>query len=75
MEYIRDQRLMIFTSLLKVYNAVSHARVTQCHKWFVEFEEKFPLTEPFATRTGRSVDHRNMKEFIKSKKLGGLKND
>ena len=60
----RDKRLMVFTSLLRTLNFVGHARVDQCYGLFVEFEEQYPLIDGY-TRTGKAVDHTNMKMFIK----------
>ena len=61
---VRDKRLMVFTSLLLTLNFVGHARVDQCYGLFVEFEEQYPLIDGY-TRTGKAVDHTNMKMFIK----------
>ena len=61
---VRDKRLMVFTSLLRTLNFVGHARVDQCYGLFVEFEEQYPLIDGY-TRTGKAVDHTNMKMFIK----------
>ena len=61
---VRDTRLMVFTSLLRTLNFVGHARVDQCYGLFVEFEEQYPLIDGY-TRTGKAVDHTNMKMFIK----------
>ena len=61
---VRDKRLMVFTSLLRTLNFVGHARVDQCYGLFVEFEEQHPLIDGY-TRTGKAVDHTNMKMFIK----------
>ena len=61
---VRDQRLMMFTSLLRTLDFVGHARVDQCYGLFVEFEEQYPLIDGY-TRTGKAVDHTNMKMFIK----------
>ena len=60
---VRDKRLMVFTSLLRTLNFVGHARVDQCYGLFVEFEEQYPLIDGY-TRTGKAVDHTNMKMFI-----------
>ena len=61
---VRDKRLMVFTSLLRTLDFVGHERVDQCYGLFVEFEEQYPLIDGY-TRTGKAVDHTNMKMFIK----------
>lgn len=63
---IRDMRLMQFASLLRTLDVVSNARVTQLHFLFLQFEEKYPLIDGY-TRTGKAVDHSNMKNFILNK--------
>ena len=69
---VRDKRLMVFTSLLRTLNFVGHARVDQCYGLFVEFEEQHPLIDGY-TRTGKAVDHRNMKDFIENYSIGEIK--
>ena len=59
----REKRLMMFTSLLRTKNLVSHARVIQCHNLFNEFVKEYPLIDGY-TRTGQNVDHNNMKLFL-----------
>lgn len=66
-DHIRSKRLMMFTSLLRTLNFVSHARVLQCYDLFLKFELEYPLIDGH-TRTGRNVDHNNMRMFIS--KLG-----
>lgn len=69
MSSVRDKRLMVFTSLLRTLNFVGHSRVDQCYGMFVKFEEKHPLIDGY-TRTGKAIDHRNMREFIESYNSG-----
>ena len=57
----REKRLMMFTSLLRTKNLVSHARVLQCYNLFNEFVKEYPLID------GHNVDHNNMKLFLESK--------
>lgn len=59
----REKRLMMFTSLLRTNNLVSHARVVQCYNLFNEFVKEYPLIDGY-TRTGQNVDHNNMKLFL-----------
>ena len=60
---VREHRLMVFASLLRTLNFVSHARVTQCYYLFKQYIQENPLIDGY-TRTGRTVDHINMKLFI-----------
>ena len=60
---VREHRLMVFASLLRTLNFVSHARVTQCYYLFKQYIQENPLIDGYA-RTGRTVDHINMKLFI-----------
>ena len=69
---VRDKRLMVFTSLLRTLNFVGHARVDQCYGLFVKFEEQYTLIDGY-TRTGKAVDHRNMKDFIENYSIGEIK--
>ncbi len=62
----REKRLMMFTSLLRTKNLVSHARVIQCYNLFNEFVKEYPLIDGY-TRTGQNVDHNNMKLFLENK--------
>lgn len=62
---IRERRLMVFTSLLRTLDFVSHARVTQCYNMFKQYIEDNPLIDSY-TRTGQAVDHTNMRKFIES---------
>ena len=62
----REKRLMMFTSLLRTNNLVSHARVVQCYNLFNEFVREYPLIDGY-TRIGQNVDHNNMKLFLESK--------
>ena len=62
---VRDKRLMVFTSLLRTLNFVGHARVDQCYGLFVKFEEQHPLIDGY-TRTGKAVDHTNMRKFVEN---------
>lgn len=71
MNNIRDKRLMVFTSLLRTLNFVGHSRVDQCYGMLLKFEEKCPLIDGY-TRTGKAVDHRNMREFIENYNSGEL---
>jgi len=71
MGHIRDKRLMVFTSLLRTLNFVGHSRVDLCYGMFVKFEEQYPLIDGY-TRTGKAVDHRNMREFIESYYIGEI---
>ena len=63
---VRGIRLMMFTSLLRLLGYISHARVEQGYTLFLDFECKYPLIDGY-TRTGKAVDHRNMKEYINAK--------
>lgn len=69
---IRDQRLMVFTSLLIKLNFIGHSRVDQCYGLFVMFESEHPLIDGY-TRTGKAVDHRNMRNFIENYNSGEIK--
>ena len=60
----REKRLMMFTSLLRTKNLVSHARVVQRYNLFNEFVKEYPLIDGCNTRTGQIVDHNNMKLFL-----------
>lgn len=71
MNKVRDKRLMVFTSLLRTLNFVGHSRVDQCYGMFVKFEEQYPLIDGY-TRTGKAVDHRNMRGFIESYSVGEM---
>lgn len=71
MDLLRAKRLMIFTSLLRTLDFVGHSRVDQCLGLFVKFEEKYPLIDGY-TRTGKAIDHTNMKKFIEDYKVGSL---
>ena len=62
----REKRLMLFTSLLRTKNLVSHARVVQCYNLFNEFVKEYPLIDGYNTRTGQRVDHNNMKLFLEN---------
>lgn len=64
---IRDCRLMKFTALLRLYDVVSIARLEQCHKFFVDYENMYPLIDGY-TRTGKDIDFRNMKMYIEALK-------
>ena len=64
---VREKRLMMFTSLLRTKNLVSHARVLQCYNLFNEFVKEYPLIDGYNTRTGQRVDHNNMKLFLDGK--------
>lgn len=66
---IRDKRLMVFTSLLRTLNFVGHSRIDQCYGLFVKFEKEYPLIDGY-NRTGKAVDHQNMRNFIDKYKLG-----
>ena len=68
---IRDKRLMVFTSLLRTLNFVGHSRVDQCYGLFVKFEKEYPLIDGY-TRTGKAVDHRNMRDFIENYNSGEI---
>ena len=68
---IRDQRLMVFTSLLIKLNFIRHSRVDQCYGLFVKFESEYPLIDGY-TRTGKAVDHRNMRNFIENYNSGEI---
>lgn len=68
---VRDKRLMVFTSLLRTLNFVGHSRIDQCYGLFVKFEKEYPLIDGY-TRTGKAVDHRNMRYFIENYKGGEL---
>lgn len=68
---IRDKRLMVFTSLLRTLNFVGHSRVDQCYGLFVKFESEYPLIDGY-TRTGKAVDHGNMRNFIESYNSGEI---
>lgn len=59
----RELRLIMFTSLLRSLNFVSHARVLDCYAIFCDYSEKYPLLEGY-TRIGRALDHKNMREFL-----------
>ena len=63
---VREKRIMMFTSLLRTNNLVSHARVVQCYNLFNEFVKEYPLIYGY-TRTGQNVDHNNMKLFLDGK--------
>ena len=63
----REKRLMMFTSLLRTKNLVSHARVVQRYNLFNEFVKEYPLIDGYNTRTGQRVDHNNMKLFLENK--------
>ncbi|MBQ0114076.1 MAG: hypothetical protein KBT03_13180 [Bacteroidales bacterium] len=60
---IRDQRLMVFTSLMRTLDFISHPRVHQGLHLFLKFEKEYPLIDGY-TRTGRNVDHNNMRKFL-----------
>ena len=64
---VREKRIMMFTSLLRTKNLVSHARVMQCYNLFNEFVKEYPLIDGCNTRTGQNVDHNNMKLFLDGK--------
>lgn len=66
---VRDKRLMVFTSLLRTLNFVGHSRIDQCYGLFVKFEKEYPLIDGY-NRTGKAVDHQNMRNFIDNYKLG-----
>lgn len=66
-DHNRSKRLMMFTSLLRTLNFVSHARVLQCYDLFLKFELEYPLIDGYTLPT-RVVDHNNMRMFIS--KLG-----
>lgn len=68
---VRDKRLMVFTSLLRTLNFVGHSRIDQCYGLFVKFEKEHPLIDGY-TRTGKAVDHRNMRDFIENYKGGEI---
>ena len=60
---VREHRLMVFTSLLRTLDFVSHARVTQCYTLFKQYIKENPLIDGY-TRTGHVIDHTNMKLFV-----------
>ena len=60
---VREHRLMVFTSLLRTLDFVSHARVTQCYTLFKQYIKENHLIDGY-TRTGQAVDHTNMRKFI-----------
>ena len=68
---VSDKRLMVFTSLLRTLNFVGHSRIDQCYGLFVNFEKEYPLIDGY-TRTGKAVDHRNMRYFIENYKGGEI---
>lgn len=59
---IDQKRLMAFTSLIRLFDLVSHARVTQMHKFFVKYIETHPSN---VVKFDFDDDHLNMKEFLR----------
>ena len=45
---VREHRLMVFASLLRTLNFVSHARVTQCYYLFKQYIQENPLIDGYA---------------------------
>lgn len=60
---IRDQRIMVFTSLMRTLDVISHSRIHQGLHLFLKFEKEYPLIGGY-TRTGRNLDHNNMRKFL-----------
>ena len=70
-DYIREKRLMVFTSLIRTLDFVSHVRVLQCYDLFNKYVEGYPLIDGY-TRTGQNLDHNNMRMFLKRFQGGDL---
>lgn len=66
MEDNQLKRLMVFTSFMRSYNLISHARILQALNLFKKFEKENPLKLGVVYNDGTiGKDHKLMKEFFK----------